>query len=413
MSRTFGQVVRSLGLAPIRPPIKMMEAVRMLEDSSTPIEATPGMYDRKMKVLLITEGLGNRVNMHFYGPEAIESGPSVFEGASCYLDHPSVSEEDDIPERRVRAKCGYFTDCKVEMVGGLKGVTGILHFDASESGDLAYQKGLTALQYQRFFPNKEYVGFSIYAQGESEDRSITYQGEEVDVNYVKRFFGQASCDMVTTPARGGKFLALVESAAGARKKRNKEAGMKLTESLKAAHTALDAANKESDPEKRKTLLADATAKFNACMEEAEAAAERTEEAEEAANEAKTAAEALKKKLEKEAKKVGKKPMADDDDEDGDEDDDKDDDKVESHRLAVKALIAEANLEKFCKPEEFAGQTLAQVKESIKAKSAFRDQLLTEAAKTMDVPLETITGGLRESNPGSGAGNDFLSDCMKK
>jgi hypothetical protein len=67
-----------------------------------------------------------------------------------------------------------------------------------------------------------------------------------------------------------------------------------------------------------------------------------------------------------------------------------------------------------KPEQFDGKSLSEVKESIKERSDFRDKLLTEAAKTMDVPLETITGGLRESNPGSGSGSsDFLSDCVKK
>src|SRR5689334_8969696 len=80
--------------------------------SATPADKTatdPGLWEGpKVRVVLISEGLGNKRDMNYYGPEAIASAPAQFEGAHCFLNHPSYSEERDIPERRVEGLCGYF-----------------------------------------------------------------------------------------------------------------------------------------------------------------------------------------------------------------------------------------------------------------------------------------------------------------
>ena len=96
--------------------------------------------------------------------------------------------------------------------------------------------------------DKEYVGLSVNANGVSEEKEINLDGENTTVNYVTQFTEAMSCDVVTLPARGGRFLALVESAAGANMK-NKEVRKMLVKELRARH-----------PELKKLKINDATLK---------------------------------------------------------------------------------------------------------------------------------------------------------
>jgi len=204
------------------------------------------------KVILITEGLGNLRDKNYYGPEAIQSAPAIFEGKPMMVDHPSYSEEKDIPEGRINKTVGYYKNLRVEkMADGRLACVGECHFDLSEEGMNAFQKSRTAVHYKEDFPrsDQEYVGISVNAEGESEPRKMLINGQEMDVNYVMRFVGARSADMVTIPARGGAFVATVESIAGARMK-NKEVRMKTVERLQTAQAALKEAKKLEDPELR-------------------------------------------------------------------------------------------------------------------------------------------------------------------
>jgi len=241
----------------------------------------------KFSVVLISEGLGNRRNMNYYGREAIASAPAIFEGKPCFLNHPSVTDEQDIPERRVQDKCGYFKNVSVAEGGdGRRSVIGELHFDLSETGRLACEKARTALHYRQEFPlsSDEYVGLSVNADGAVEKRSMSVDGEKMDVNYVTEFTEAASCDLVTTPARGGRFLALVESMRGTLKTSTEDTRM-VIKTLEAALAGLSAAEKltgdkatKSRAEVRESLMA-----LLAKAKESVAAAKKEDEAEESEN----------------------------------------------------------------------------------------------------------------------------------
>lgn len=162
---------------------------------------------------LITEGLGNRANMHYYGPECLKQGAVLFEGKPCFIDHQARSESQDRPERTVRDKCGYF---KNVMVGtspdGKLGLKAELHFDLSEVGRYAYDKACTAIHYRDEFPgsNDEYVGLSIAADGKLQERTVQVGDEVLDVKYVTEFTAVGSVDVVTSPARGGRFVSVLK-----------------------------------------------------------------------------------------------------------------------------------------------------------------------------------------------------------
>ncbi len=325
----------------------------------------------KVQVVLIAEGLGNRRDMNYYGPEAMDSAPAVFEGAHCFLNHPSYTEERDIPERRVQDMCGYFKNVKVFVMEGQRCVVGELHFDLSETGRMAYQKTLTALHYKSEFPgsDREYVGLSVNASGESEPREMNLDGETVDTNYVTRFTEAMSCDIVTLPARGGKFLALVESAAGA-DMQNKEVAKMLVKELQAAQSDLKEAAKITDPEAKAKKLAEAQARVDAILKDVLESQSRRktkeaddmDEAEKDKKESDDAMEAEEAKKKEEADKKAKHAA------DGSTDDDKDSEeseKCESNRLAVKQLIQESGLKaSYFDVEELARLGLSKAKAEI-------------------------------------------------
>lgn len=193
---------------------KFFESMRCLEAVAAPAQTdiTAPPEGPIVKCVLITEGLGNRADMHYYGPECIKTGAPLFEGKPCFLDHQSRFDSQDRPERTVRDKCGYFKNVRSEMVGDRLGLVAELHFDLSETGKMGYDKACTAIHYktEMIDAREEYVGLSIAADGKLEERTVQVDGEILDVKYVTQFTQVGSVDEVTSPARGGKFVQVLK-----------------------------------------------------------------------------------------------------------------------------------------------------------------------------------------------------------
>jgi len=385
-------------------------------------KTAPGLGDASsfpeniIEVLLITEGLGNRNDMNYYGPEAMASAPVAFEGKPCFLDHPSESEERDIPERHVLSKCGYFKNVHTETVDGMLSVVGDLHFDISESGKQGYLKALTALHYRDEFPglDSEYVGLSINSNGERENRRIEWQGEKLDVNYVTRFVDAFSCDIVTSPARGGRFLALVESVAGAKHHRGGSAMDELRKCLDAARSALKEAVKETDSEKLKVKLAEADKLFDDFITKAEEASKKPSEKK---KEDEDEAEAEKKEAAAKAKKEKKKEGCDskeDEDEDDGEDEDEDDDAVESRRIAITSLAKESGVELPAeKLEALIKMPLKEAKQEISFYGNLVKSATKKAISTIGVPAARFASMNEAERKEAGArNNELFADCKR-
>jgi hypothetical protein len=394
--------------------MKCSEAAKVISQKpSLPGSEDPSSFPENIvDVLLITEGLGNRNDMNYYGPEALASAPSAFEGKSCFLDHPSESEERDIPERHVLSKCGYFKNVRVEKVNGTLSVLGELHFDISESGKQGYLKALSALHYRDEFPDldSEYVGLSINSGGVREHRRIEWKGEKLDVNYVTRFIDAFSCDIVTSPARGGRFLALVESVAGAKHHRGGSAMDELRKCLEAVASALKEAVKETDPEKTKVKLAEADKLFDDFITKAEEASKKSSKEKKEEEDEDEAEEAVAK-----AKKEKKKEGCDSkEDEDDDEDEDEDDDAVEAHRIAITSLAKESGVEL---PEEKVAELIKMPLKEAKQEIVFYGSLVKAATKkaisSIGVPAARFASMSEAERKEAGAGNNGLfADCHR-
>lgn len=170
---------------------------------------------RTASVILITEGLGNLRDKNYYTSDACATAAKVFEGKQFYIDHPSSIDEESRPERSVRDLAGWFSNCKLGSVKDpdtgeqLAATFATLNFAESEPGNLALGQVKAALRYQKMYPGKKdvYCGISINAGGLSEPGEI----DGIEVNVVHEIEDAFSADIVTKPARGGKFLALSES----------------------------------------------------------------------------------------------------------------------------------------------------------------------------------------------------------
>jgi hypothetical protein len=174
---------------------------------------------RKAKCIIITEGLGNLRDKNYYTAEAIESAAAVFRGKQFYIDHPSESEESDRPERSIYDLAGWFGECTLGYVPDpatgqrLRACFSDLEFDTTEAGSTAMGKVEAALKYQKQFPQSKdvYAGISINGGGISHPGTI----RGMQVNLVTEIQEAFSADIVTKPARGGRFLALIQEAARA------------------------------------------------------------------------------------------------------------------------------------------------------------------------------------------------------
>lgn len=374
--------------------------------------------EKVFKVCLITEGLGNRRNMNYYGPEAVESAVKVYEGKFCYINHQSLDEEETLPERDVRDKAGYWKNLTVTEVDGRKACVGELHCDLSESGRLLAEKVQSSLHYKKEFPGttREYCGFSVNGDGEAERREIEVDGETVVVNYVIAFTEESeSCDLVTTPARGGKALSAIRESENKEKENSMKNVKKL---LTVALSKLTESAKKLTPEQKKPLE-----EVNKTLIEAVKEAEMGDGEE--MNEAdKVDALLAKREGESEAdhsarmKAIGQKiaEMISAEEADGKEDPEKDAadpkvaeskrkptaDEMERNLMAIKSLIKESELPEGCytdsKMNSLARMSFSEAKKVIEGDARLAASILREA----DIPVASLRSGTRETGGCKGA-----------
>lgn len=243
-------------------------------------------------VVIISEGLGNKAQMRFYGPECIREGYPMFEGAKAFLDHSSESERVNRPERSVRDLCGFYTNPRVGMVENefgdkVSAIIADLVTDDGKAGKEARAKARAARLYRSIYPDSREVfcGTSIDADGKFKERQVDIgDGTRESVEYVEAFTKVRSADIVTRPARGGEFLGTLESIA--LEDNSEEAQRMITEAqvkeLAKVGTLLESARKKGDEKGVKTVLAEADAKLKALKSAAGIEAEDEDEDEDEA-----------------------------------------------------------------------------------------------------------------------------------
>ena len=180
------------------------------------------------RCVLLSEGLGNLKDQYYYSKEAIQSAIPIFEGKKIYADHPSSEEETIRPERSVRDILGHFEGVTVEEKDGISQLVGDVRVMPDQSYEWARALMREAVTYAEKYPDKDFIGLSINAGGDAEEKGIDEavstapdgakpklaeakeKGVE-KVNWVSRITEAVSCDLVTEAGAGGRVLAMLET----------------------------------------------------------------------------------------------------------------------------------------------------------------------------------------------------------
>lgn len=194
----------------------------------------------RFHVILIEEGLGNLRDGFYYTKEALKSAIPLFEGKKIFADHPTLSEEEERPERSVRDVVGHFENVRYSETEDGRG---FLEAEAVVLPDESYRWARSlmrhAVEYSSKYPDKNFIGLSINAGGSAESVMLeeflkTYPipdsakrkledalRERDEIRVVSKIESATSCDLVTEAGAGGKVLKILEGKKnGSRKKRD-------------------------------------------------------------------------------------------------------------------------------------------------------------------------------------------------
>lgn len=170
--------------------------------------------------IIIRQGMGNLKDKNYYTKDAIVSGVPVYEGKQAYFDHPTPTQDSEQPGRSVRDLMGHYEDCEAVLgSGGLMELRAKFFPEPTES---IMAKVRHAVDYQKKYPNKDYVGISINGDGEGESmdyeefiKRVNPSAEEMlkikqvegqDVNLITKLTDAFSADFVTAAGAGGRVL---------------------------------------------------------------------------------------------------------------------------------------------------------------------------------------------------------------
>lgn len=187
---------------------------------------------KTFRVILLQEGLGNLRDAFYYSKEALESAVPIFTGAKIYADHPSMIDEESRPERSVRDILGHFDNLAVEETeDGRCNLMGDVNLVPGQAYDWARGLMLHAIENEKKFPQKPFIGLSINASGDADPTAIDdvisgapesakpklieAKEEGIDsVKVVRVIKSAVSCDLVTEAGAGGAILSIIETKRG-------------------------------------------------------------------------------------------------------------------------------------------------------------------------------------------------------
>lgn len=176
-------------------PVAPASEALALRSELVPLAEAAIRDDGTVPIRIIAPGWGSS---GYYAPAMLErDGPQVFtSGLHMYLDHPSVSEADDRPERSVRDLAGRLvSDARWDAAG--------------PAGPGLYAEAEVFAPYRDVIGEiAPHIGVSIRASGTvSEGEAEGRQGRLVD-----RLVAAESVDWVTRAGAGGQVVMMLESA---------------------------------------------------------------------------------------------------------------------------------------------------------------------------------------------------------
>ena len=236
-------------------------------------DVDPGKYGLVFKSVLLQEGLGNLTDCYYYTKEALQSAVPLFEGKKIYANHPDKMQEQIRPERDVRDILGHFENVQLESdKDGRASLVADLVILPEESFDWARGLMKHSVSYAQKFPDKEFVGLSINASGDSEETKLDdyvssneipesclmkiQQAKEKGIETIKPVTvmeSAISCDLVTEAGAGGAILKLMEQEKGNEMKKKKSVSKENEKTIKPSGGKMEDEVKQSEDEKSEAL----------------------------------------------------------------------------------------------------------------------------------------------------------------
>lgn len=197
-ARAIGAVQQhrqALQVATVESDTGTVEHVDVAEATAGGVRAVKGR-PAELMIDIIRSGW-NKSGSRFYPAEVLERDiPVVYPaGTQMFIDHPRLSEQEDIPERSLRGLAAVFTGTPY----------------AVREGDQTVMKVQARVfsQWREFLTEAhDVIGVSINGSG---DGSITEREGRSGLVLERLTHGQ-SVDFVTKPGAGGRIVALLESA---------------------------------------------------------------------------------------------------------------------------------------------------------------------------------------------------------
>lgn len=223
--------------------------------ASTYAPFTSGTGDR-YEVVLIREGKGNSEDGRYYTRGAISElvNSGVCEGMQAYSNHPTLDEEEFLPERSIRDLVGSYRDVRLaESATGLAEARATFVPIRGDGYEWVTTLAEAAISNQT---GKPLVGISLYGAAAGEDRTRP-DGSFGPVADIVR---PTSGDIVTNAGAGGQFVKrLMESARAKRAARTdppeKETNrMQLSELMSKIKESAGRLREADTDEKRTTAL---------------------------------------------------------------------------------------------------------------------------------------------------------------
>jgi hypothetical protein len=205
------------------------EAAAELRSDLVPLIESSVRDDGTMPIKIIAPGWGRA---GYYSAELLErDGPGIYKrGTQMYMDHPTVTEANERPERSVRDLVGTLASDGRWQENGADGPG--IYADAQVVEGFRDALGELA----------PHIGISHRALGDAEAGEAEGQSGPI----VQSIVEVKSVDFVTKAAAGGKVLELMESVRARIGKPRKDMNMPTERELKEAQDGRQAAEKERD-----------------------------------------------------------------------------------------------------------------------------------------------------------------------
>lgn len=179
---------------------------------------TEGAQGKKFKIVIIESGLSK--NRHYYPEDVLKKAAPLFEGTSIYAfrfasgkdDHLPGEVRQEFPQGRIMANhVGFLEGIQSEQIDSVEGGKKVLALTGNfVVTDPQWQEKLRNI-WEAGYMDK--LGFSIDVEGFLSSRSLSDMGP---VKWVDSIEVVNSTDLVTLPAAGGRFSAILESLQGGR-----------------------------------------------------------------------------------------------------------------------------------------------------------------------------------------------------